>query len=102
MKIKILTSANQDLVDGFWFYEKQSEGIGSYFLDTLFSDIDSLIVNAGIHLKYFDKYHRLLSKRFPFAVYYRIEVKTVLIYAVLDCRKSPAWIRDKLNLEDNN
>lgn len=28
MKIKILTSANQDLIDGYWFYEKQTGGSG--------------------------------------------------------------------------
>ena len=50
MKIKILKSASQDLMEGFLFYEKQSEGLGNYFLDTLFSDIDSLTINAGIHL----------------------------------------------------
>ena len=96
MNIRILTSANKDLIDGYWFYEKQSEGIGTYFLDSLFSDIDSLRIYAGIHPKYFDKYHRLLSKRFPFAVYYRIENKTALVYAVLDCRRNPSWIREKL------
>jgi hypothetical protein len=62
MKIKILSSASQDLMDGFRFYEKQSEGIGIYFLDSIFSDIDSLIINAGIHPEYFDNYYRLLSK----------------------------------------
>ena len=81
---------------GYWFYEKQDEGIGTYFLDTLYSDIDSLIGSAGIHSIYFKKYHRLLSKRFPFAVYYRVEHQTILDYAVLDCRKKPAWIRGKL------
>ena len=96
MKIKILSSASQDLMNGFRFYEKQSDGIGIYFLDSIFSDIDSLIINAGIHPKYFDNYYRLLSKRFPFAIYYRIENKTVLVYAVLDCRKDPAWIRKQL------
>ena len=96
MKIKILNSANQDLVDGYWFYEKQEEGLGIYFLDTLFSDIDSLKVYAGIHSMHFEKYHRLLSKRFPFAVYYRVENDTVLVYAVLDCRRNPAWIRNKM------
>jgi len=96
MKIKILASASQDLIDGYWFYEKQSKGIGEYFLDTLFSDIDSLITNAGIHPIHFEKYHRLLSERFPFAVYYGIEGETVFIYAVLDCRRNPAWIREKL------
>ena len=28
MKIKILPSASQDLIDGYWFYEKQSPGLG--------------------------------------------------------------------------
>ena len=60
MKIKILSSASQDLIDGYWFYEKQAEGLGTYFLDSLFSDIDSLIINAGIHPLHFGKYHRML------------------------------------------
>ena len=96
MKIKILSSASQDLIDGYWFYEKQAEGLGTYFLDSLFSDIDSLIINAGIHPLHFGRYHRMLSKRFPFAVYYRIENKTALVYGVLDCRRNPAWIKKKL------
>lgn len=96
MKLKILASASQDLIDGYHFYEKQAKGIGTYFLDSLYSDIDSLIINAGIHPVQFGKYHRFLSKRFPFAVYYRVEDNTALVYAVLDCRRHPAWIRKKL------
>lgn len=68
MKIKILASASQDLIDGYRFYEKQMEGLGIYFLDTLFSDIDSLAIYGGIHPLYFKKYNRALSKRFPFAI----------------------------------
>ena len=96
MKIEILASAQQDLMDGYEFYEKQGKGIGGYFLDTLISDIDSLIVNAGIHSVHFGSYHRLLSKRFPFAVYYRVDNQVARVYAVLDCRRSPAWTRKKL------
>ncbi len=62
----------------------------------VYSDIESLKVYAGIHLKKYKNYYRLLSKRFPFAIYYRIEDKNVHIDAVLDCRRDPAWIRDKL------
>ena len=96
MKIKLLRSASQDLIAGYWFYEKQSHGLGSYFADSLFSDIGSLRVCAGIHPIHLEKYYRLLSKRFPFAVYYRIEDGVVLIYAILDCRRNPAWIRKKI------
>jgi len=95
MKVQIHDEAIQDLVEGSRFYEMQSEGLGDYFLDSLFSDIDSLQVYAGIHEVSYG-YHRLLSKRFPYAVYYRVENEVAQVYAVVDCRRDPAWIRSRL------
>ena len=96
MRIKILSSALDDLVEGRLFYEKQGEEVGDYFLDSLFSDIDSLALYGGIHRKVFG-YHRLLSKRFPYAVYYKLEAgQLVVIWRVLDCRREPGKIRDAL------
>ena len=95
MKIQILDEAEQDLIDGFRFYEAQNQGLGDYFFDSLFSDIDSLQLYAGIHARQFG-YHRLLSKRFPFAIYYRVSGKIVRVHAILDCRKNPAWIEERL------
>jgi plasmid stabilization system protein ParE len=96
MKIKILKSAQADLLGGYRFYERQKKGLGNYFLDSLSSDIESLKIFAGIHSIHFGKYYRLLSKRFPFAVYYRIEENEIKVYAILDCRRDPAWIRKRL------
>ncbi len=53
MKIEILSSALEDLRGGREFYEKQGEGLGEYFLNALFADIDSLALYAGIHPKVF-------------------------------------------------
>src|SRR3989339_446233 len=88
MRIRLLDEAQSDLREAAQFYEQQGTGLGTYFLDTLFSDIESLILYAGIHIKV-DGYFRLLSKSFPFAVYYRLDGDTVNVYAVLDCRKNP-------------
>jgi plasmid stabilization system protein ParE len=96
MKVKILPSADSDLDQGYDFYERQTEGIGAYFLDSLFSDIDSLIISGGVHPIVHGQFHRLLSKRFPFAVYYQVHETTVHVHAVVDCRRNPAWIRRKL------
>ena len=93
--MRILAAAEKDLEDGYRFYERQSPGLGSYFLDSLYSDIDSLTYFAGIHRLVFG-YHRLLSKRFPFAVYYQIAEDIVVVKAVLDCRRNPSWIRERL------
>ena len=95
MKIVILPSARDDLADGFDFYERQREGLGDYFLDTLFSDLDSLRLYAGIHRKILG-FHRLLSKRFPYAAYYDVENQLIRIWAVLDCRQEPESIRRRL------
>ena len=67
MKVRILEEAKTDLLDGFEFYEQQSPGLGEYFLNSLFADIDSLQIYAGIHERVLG-YQRLLAKRFPFAV----------------------------------
>jgi hypothetical protein len=75
VKIRILPSALEDLDRGRRFYARQRKSAGDYFLDSLFSDIDSLELYAGVHLKVFD-FHRLLAKRFPFAVYYKVGHKS--------------------------
>lgn len=53
MKIQISESAYDDLDGGYSFYEFQREGLGNYFQESLFSDIDSLKIYAGIHSKHF-------------------------------------------------
>ena len=95
MRVEILDEAEQDLVDGARFYEAQELGLGQYFLDSLFSDIDSLQLYAGIHAIHFG-YHRLLSKRFPYAVYHRVEESIARVWAVLDCRQDPGKIEKRL------
>jgi hypothetical protein len=95
VKISIQPSALADLKVGFRFYEKQKAGLGSYFLDSLYSDIDSLVLYAGIHFRQFGKY-RLHWQRFPYAVYYEFHDDVVLVRAVLDLRRDPSWISRKL------
>ena len=95
MKIVILPSARDDLADGFRFYENQGKGLGGYFLESLFSDVDSLRLYAGIHRIVFGS-HRLLSKRFPYAIYYTKEPEMVFVKAILDCRRDPTFHRQRL------
>ena len=97
MKIALSSIAEQQLLDGHRFYESQSEGIGDYFLDSLMADIDSLHIYGGVHALFFDKYHRLQAKRFPYSVYYRVEGDVIRVYAILDNRRNPDWIRKSLS-----
>lgn len=62
-------------------------------MDGLLSDLSSLQHYAGIHSKCFGCY-RLISKRFPFAVYYGLEEERVMVIAILDMRRKPNTIRN--------
>jgi plasmid stabilization system protein ParE len=96
-QIFITHAAEQDLRDGYRFYERQQEGIGAYFLDSLIADIDSLALFGGVHVKPHGNFHRALSKRFPFAIYYIDADEQVTVVAVLDCRQNPASIVQRLS-----
>lgn len=90
MTISISSDAEADLIDGFWFYERQSTGLGDYFRSCLIADIDSLAYYAGIHEVVYG-YHRALSRRFPHCIYYSVVATDVLVVAVLDARRDPLW-----------
>ena len=99
MIIEIREQAREDLQLGFRFYEEQAPGLGQHFLECLFTDIESLTRFAGIH-ETVDGFKRLLSKRFPFAIYYTVVGDRVRVSAVLDCRRDPFWIQRRLRLAD--
>jgi hypothetical protein len=94
--IRISEDALQDLKDGFLFYEVQEPGLGDYFSACLRADIEGLKVSAGIHRVVYHDYHRLLSRVFPYGIFYTMEKESAVVWAVIDLRRDPAWIRAHL------
>ncbi len=86
--IRILPGAASDLEAAADFYESQRQGLGVEFAKALIADVDRLSLHGGVHVMY-QGFHRAISKRFPFAIYYLLDGDVVSIYAVLDCRRDP-------------
>lgn len=95
MRVELRVEARHDLVEGALFYEQQREGLGNYFTNCLFKDLDRLESEAGIHAMVYGL-HRKLSKKFPFAIYYRVEKPVIDVVAILDCRRDPDAIAEHL------
>jgi plasmid stabilization system protein ParE len=94
--VRVSEDALQDLNDGFLFYEAQEAGLGDYFAACLKADIEGLKVSAGVHRAVYHDYHHLLSKVFPYGIFYTLEAEDAVVWAVIDLRRDPAWIRGKL------
>jgi plasmid stabilization system protein ParE len=54
------------------------------------------LLYAGIHQQFFG-YYRALSKRFPYAIYYRVNGQIIQVWRVLDCRQKHSRIVKALN-----
>jgi hypothetical protein len=93
--IVVLEEAAEDIERGRDFYDYQEYGIGSYFTDSIVAEIEGLALFHGIHAKHFG-FHRMLSDRFPFGIYYRETPQATEVFAVLDLRRDPVWISREL------
>jgi len=94
-EVVVLAEAADDLEQGKRFYGLRGQGLGDYFADSLLADIESLSFFAGIHARA-NGYHRMLAGKFPFSIYYAFDDASVMVVAVLDMRRNPAWNRRHL------
>lgn len=95
MHVELRDEAREDLVDGAVFYGKQAASLDAHFLKCLREDLDKLRSTGGIHEQY-GGFHRCLSERFPFAIYYLVSGDLVDVVAILDCRRDPATTDSRL------
>ncbi|MEX2578268.1 MAG: hypothetical protein WD342_04355, partial [Verrucomicrobiales bacterium] len=46
------------------FYDRQQEGIGDYFVDSILADAESLVLYAGVHSTHFGRGQAFLQQHF--------------------------------------
>jgi plasmid stabilization system protein ParE len=94
-QVFVLADAAEDLEAARDFYNAREAGVGEYCVDSLLADIESLGLFSGIHPLHFN-FHRMLASRFPFGIYYREHGDETQVFAILDLRRNPSWIRREL------
>ena len=97
MNVELRDEAQDDLVNGAAFYGEQSPGLDEYFLKCLQEDIKKLEATGGVHEQYAG-FHRSLSERFPFAIYYLVANQVIDVVAILACRSNPSALNLRLGL----
>ena len=96
MKIRLRPEARLDIYEASRFYDRQSDGLGDKFVESIFEDMERLSQFAGIHSK-LGRYFRILSQKFPFMICYDVNGEEIVVVAVLSCRMLPATINDTLD-----
>src|SRR5688572_30796234 len=82
-QVTIRPAAHADLREARDWYDRRREGLGSEFLLAVADAMLSLEEAPQRPPIYYRDFRRVLTDRFPFKVFYRIEGRTVIVYRVL-------------------
>ena len=79
----------RDLAGGFRYYEGQSEGLGERFLAAVDSAFDAIERYPEMFSRVHGEVRRAVLSKFPYAVFFRIEPKRVVVLTVLHTARDP-------------
>jgi plasmid stabilization system protein ParE len=90
MKIEILEVAERDMQSSLRFYIRRSPALAVDYLSDFQNACERILFfpEAGTSLN--AEIRRLLLKRFPFAIYYRMISETIEVIGILHTRRNPA------------
>ena len=79
----------RDLAGGFGYYEGQSVGLGETFLAAVDSAFDAIERYPEMFSRVHGEVRRALVSKFPYAVFFRVEPKRVVVLTVLHTARDP-------------
>ena len=81
--VLLLEEAENDVEQAASWYEQQSSGLGYAFLEIVSSTIEAVGRNPLAYPLVYRDVHRALMRKFPFAIFFRINDKNVAVVSVM-------------------
>lgn len=82
-------SVGRDLAGAFGWYEAQRAGLGDQFLAAVNASFDAIGHFPEMFALVHGEVRRAIVSRFPYAVFYRVEPKRIVILTVLHTARDP-------------
>jgi plasmid stabilization system protein ParE len=85
-RVIIRPKAEADLQEARLWYETQRSGLGDELLQEISHAVDLLKENPERPI-YYRGFRRLLTRRFPYKLFYRIEGNLIIVFRVLHAKR---------------
>jgi len=85
--VVIRPKAEADLHDARRWYDSQQPGLGDKLLDEIESAIGQLAENPERRPVYYNGFRRLLTRRFPYKLFYRVANDRVIVFRILHAKR---------------
>lgn len=86
-RVIIRPNAEADLREAWLWYETQRAGLGDELLREVHAAIRRLETNPENRPFYYRDFRRLLTRRFPYKLFYRVDGERVLVFRILHAKR---------------
>jgi hypothetical protein len=90
-----------DAVSGYLWYEEKATDLGEEFLRMFYACAREIPRNPFLYRKVYKDFSRCLLKRFPYAIYFRIQEQQVVVFGLFHCARNPVILKKELRDREN-
>ncbi len=98
--LHFLPEVEEDVIASYAWYEEKVSGLGEEFLRLFYASAGEIPRNPLLYPKVYAEFRRQLLRRFPYAIYFKVEDDKIIVFGVFHCARDPHTIREKL--QDRN
>ena len=81
----------RELNDAALYYESESPGLGSKFLDEIEDHIDRIVTNPKAGQKVRGEVRRRILRKFPYGILYSVKDRGIRILAIMNLKRKPNY-----------
>ena len=96
MNLRFLKLAQSEVDDAFAWYETQSHGLGTRFMDDFDRAVRRVAAYPLASAEIEDGLRRCLLSRFPYGIIYGIDSETITVVAIAHLHREPRYWIDRL------
>ena len=87
-QVTIRAAAQTDLREARDYYDEQRAGLGNEFLLVVADAMLALEEQPERYPIYYRDFRRVMTDRFPYKIFYRIEQQSVIVYRILHAARN--------------
>lgn len=94
--LQFLPEVEEDVINGYVWYESKSRGLGDDFLRMFYAYTNDILWSPLRYPKVYQDFRRRLLRRFPYAIYFEIENDQIIVFGLFHCARNPQAINAEL------
>ena len=94
--LRFLPEVEEDALSGCAWYEDKAPGLGEELLRVFYACAGEIPRHPLLYRKVYRDFRRCLVRRFPYAIYFRMEENQIIVFGLFHCARDPRTIRAEL------